>query len=67
MFDLNAMYIMPRPEGARPVKIDFLPVGAYVVLVTAPVLLTGFFFYFPDRLSFTAHEVAAKLLSSLYQ
>ena len=61
---LNAMYITPRPEGSRPVKINFLPVGAYVVMVTAPVLMTGFFPYFPDRLSDTASRVANMLISN---
>jgi NADH-quinone oxidoreductase subunit N len=61
---LNAMYITPRPEGARPFKFDFLPAGAYVVMVTAPVLLTGFFPYFPDRLSRTAYHVAKELISN---
>jgi NADH-quinone oxidoreductase subunit N len=61
---LNTMYITPRPEGARPLKFDFLPAGAYVVMVTAPVLLTGFFPYFPDRLSRTANDVATMLISN---
>ncbi|MBT6154812.1 MAG: NADH-quinone oxidoreductase subunit N [Planctomycetaceae bacterium] len=61
---LNAMYIVPRPEGSPRVKFDFLPAGAYVVMVTLPVLLTGFFPYFPDRLSDTASRVANMLISN---
>jgi len=37
---LKAMYISPRPEGARPAE-DALPAGAYVVIIALPVLLTG--------------------------
>jgi NADH-quinone oxidoreductase subunit N len=62
---LNTMYITPRPEGARPVRFDFLPVGAYVILVTAPVLMTGFFPIIPDRLSDTANYVARMLIDNL--
>jgi NADH-quinone oxidoreductase subunit N len=37
---LKAMYLAPRPEGARPIE-DALPAGAYAVVIALPVLLTG--------------------------
>jgi NADH-quinone oxidoreductase subunit N len=37
---LKAMYLSPRPEGARPAE-DALPAGAYAVVIALPVLLTG--------------------------
>ena len=58
---LKTMYITPRPEGARPFKSEFLPVGAYVLMVSSPVLMTGFFPWIPDSLSRTANEVAQVL------
>ena len=56
---LNVMYLVPRPEGAQPVEIPFNPVGAYVLLVTVPVLLLGFF---PFLINLTANEVATVLI-----
>jgi NADH-quinone oxidoreductase subunit N len=60
---LKTMYITPRPEEARSLKFEFLPVGAYVLMISAPVLMTGFFPVIPDRLSHTAREVARVLFS----
>ncbi|HUE17102.1 MAG TPA: NADH-quinone oxidoreductase subunit N [Planctomycetaceae bacterium] len=37
---LKAMYLTPRPEGARRTE-DALPAGAYVLIIALPVLLTG--------------------------
>jgi NADH-quinone oxidoreductase subunit N len=61
---LKVMYIDPRAEGAPALQFEFFPSGAYVVLVSAPVLMTGFFPVIPDRLSQTANDVATMLISS---
>jgi NADH-quinone oxidoreductase subunit N len=37
---LKAMYIAPRPEGARTAG-EFGPAGAFAIVLTLPVLLTG--------------------------
>lgn len=37
---LKAMYLTPRPEGARRAE-DALPAGAYAVIIALPVLLLG--------------------------
>ena len=55
---LNVMYLTPRPEEAPPVEIPFNPVGAYVLLVTVPVLLLGLF---PSVINLTANQVATSL------
>ena len=46
---LKAMFLTPRPQEARSFRVEFLPVGAYLVMISAPILLTGFFPWFPDR------------------
>jgi NADH-quinone oxidoreductase subunit N len=56
---LKVMYLTPRPEDALSVEVPFNPVGAYVLLVTVPVLLLGFF---PFLVNLTANEVATVLL-----
>lgn len=61
---LKTMYINPRAEGAPRLSFEFFPSGAFVVLVSAPVLMTGFFPIIPDRLSRTAHDVAYMLISN---
>jgi len=61
---LKTMYITPRAENAPPLRFEFFPSGAFIALVTAPVLMTGFFPIIPDRLSRTAHDVATMLISS---
>jgi NADH-quinone oxidoreductase subunit N len=61
---LNVMYLVPRPEDAKPVEIPFNPVGAYVLLVSVPVLLLGFF---PFLVNLRANKVATDLFHSLTQ
>jgi NADH-quinone oxidoreductase subunit N len=59
---LKAMYLRPRPEGARSVRYDLFPVGAYVLMLTGPALLLGIL---PQSFTDTANNVASMLLSHL--
>lgn len=56
---LKAMFIAPRPEGSRTISFDLLA-GAYVVVVTAPILVLGAT-PLQNNLSATAHYVASVL------
>ncbi|MGD9856552.1 MAG: proton-conducting transporter membrane subunit, partial [Planctomycetaceae bacterium] len=56
---LKAMFIAPRPEGSRTISFDPL-VGAYVFVVTAPILVLGAT-PLQNNLSATAHYVASVL------
>jgi NADH-quinone oxidoreductase subunit N len=56
---LKAMFLAPRPLGARRVEAPFMPVGVYTLMVSVPVLALGIFV---DQLSRTAHGVAAVLI-----
>ncbi|AMV21725.1 NADH-quinone oxidoreductase subunit N [Planctomyces sp. SH-PL14] len=56
---LKAMFIRPAPEHRRPLKTPGI-VGAYVALITIPILVLGAS-PLQDDLSKTAHYVAAKL------
>ncbi len=57
---LKAMYIKPRPEGARKVSYDLMPVGLFVLMICLPVLGLGLF---PARFTETFHHVASVLLT----
>lgn len=56
---LKVMFMSPRPETARPVVISMFPLGAYVLLVSAPALLLGLY---PAAVNLTANHVASFLL-----
>ncbi|MCA9111220.1 MAG: NADH-quinone oxidoreductase subunit N [Planctomycetaceae bacterium] len=56
---LKAMFIAPRPEGVRTISISGM-VGAYVVVITIPILLMGAS-PLQNNLSATAHYVASVL------
>jgi NADH-quinone oxidoreductase subunit N len=57
---LKAMFLVESPEGARPLSVDGL-VGAYVGVITLPILLTGVLPIVQGNLSATANFVASKL------
>lgn len=57
---LKAMYIKPRPDGARKVKYDLMPVGLFVLMICLPVLGLGLF---PADFARTFNNVAAVLLT----
>ena len=57
---LKAMFILPSPEGRRPLRTPGI-VGAYVALITIPILVLGASPWIQDDLSKTAYFVAAKL------
>jgi len=56
---LKVMYLTPRPESAPQFEIPFNPIGAYVLLVSVPVLLLGFY---PSVIEVTANNVAKALI-----
>lgn len=56
---LKAMFLLPGPESRRPLKTPGI-VGAYVALITLPILVLGAS-PLMDDLSQTAHFVAAEL------
>lgn len=57
---LKAMYIKPRPAGARKVSDEFMPVGAFVLMICLPVLGLGLF---PARFTETFKHIAEVLLT----
>ncbi|MBX3438738.1 MAG: NADH-quinone oxidoreductase subunit N, partial [Planctomycetaceae bacterium] len=57
---LKAMFILPRPEGLRAVRIRGAE-GLYVAVITLPIILTGMFPLVQSNLSATAHYVASVL------
>lgn len=60
---LRAMFLEARPEGARPAWIPVnSAAGAYVLLVSLPILLLGTYGPFMEGLSRTAHNVASILI-----
>ena len=56
---LKAMFLLPRADGARSVEIPFNPIGAYVVMITVPILILGVAI---QGLSATAQFAASSLL-----
>jgi NADH-quinone oxidoreductase subunit N len=56
---LKAMFLAPRPEGARTLSLPAI-VSAYVVVITAPILLTGAS-PLQNNLSATARFIASQL------
>jgi NADH-quinone oxidoreductase subunit N len=58
---LKAMYVKPRPDGARKVSYDLMPVGLFVLMLCLPVLGLG---VLPSRFSETFYSVAAVLLAN---
>lgn len=61
---LKVMYLDPRPEGARPVNVPFLPSGAYVLMVSLPLVLLGAS-PLVDRMSDAASKVAQMVVASV--
>ena len=57
---LKAMYLRPRPEGARKVNYDLMPVGVFVLMICLPVLGLGLF---PAQFTETFKHVAKVLLT----
>ena len=57
---LKAMYLKPRPEGARKVSYDLTPVGLFVLMICLPTLGLG---VFPARFTETFNNVASVLLT----
>lgn len=58
---LKAMYLKPRPDGARKVSYDMMPVGLFVLMICLPVLGLGLF---PSRFTETFSNIASVLLTS---
>ena len=58
---LKAMYIKPRPDGARKVSYDLMPVGLFVLMICLPVLGLGLL---PARFTETFNHIASVLLTS---
>jgi NADH-quinone oxidoreductase subunit N len=58
---LKAMYLKPRPEGARKVSYDLMPVGLFVLMISLPVLGLG---VAPSHFTKTFNLVAEVLLAS---
>jgi NADH-quinone oxidoreductase subunit N len=56
---LRAMFLETRPEGVRPIEVPLMPVGAYVIMISLPILALGIF---AEGLSQTARNVAAVLI-----
>lgn len=61
---LKAMYVKTRPDGARKVRYEFMPVGVFVLLICLPVLGLGIV---PQLFSPTFNNVAAVLLAHVWQ
>lgn len=57
---LKAMYVKPRPDGARKVSYELMPVGLFVLMICLPVLGLGIF---PARFTETFNHVATVLLT----
>ncbi|MFM9965852.1 MAG: NADH-quinone oxidoreductase subunit N [Planctomycetaceae bacterium] len=58
---LKAMYLKPRPDGARKVSYELMPVGVFVLMLCLPVLGLGIL---PSRFTETFHRVAEVLLTN---
>lgn len=63
---LKAMFIAPRPDGARSVKVGANP-GAFVSLLAAGVILLGVFPTFMQGLTSRAGDVARDVLPAQVQ
>ncbi len=59
---LKAMYIKPRPEAARSIRVDLMPIGMFVLLICLPLVGLGIL---PQYFSPTFNNVASVLLSQL--
>lgn len=59
---LKAMYVKPRPDGARKVNYEMAPVGLFVLMICLPVLGLGIF---PARFAETFNNVASVLLTQV--
>ena len=60
---LNAMFLTPRPDGARRAEIPVNSAyGAYVLMVSLPILFFGIVPWFMEGLSQTANNVSAVLI-----
>jgi NADH-quinone oxidoreductase subunit N len=60
---LNAMFLTPRPDGARRAEIPVNSAyGAYVLMVSLPILFFGIVPWFMEGLSQTASNVSAVLI-----
>jgi NADH-quinone oxidoreductase subunit N len=57
---LKAMYVNPRPDGARKVQYDMLPVGLFALMISLPTLGLGLY---PGPITETFNNVAAMLLA----
>lgn len=57
---LKAMYLNPRPDGARKVQYDLMPVGLFVLMISLPALGLGLY---PGPITETFNNVAAMLLA----
>jgi NADH-quinone oxidoreductase subunit N len=56
---LKAMYVKPRPDGARKVSYDLMPVGAYVLMICLSTLALGIV---PQLFAPTFNNIASVLL-----
>lgn len=57
---LKAMYIKPRPDGARKMNNELFPAGVFVLMICLPVLTLGLF---PARFTETFKHIAEVLLT----
>ena len=57
---LKAMYLKPRPDGARKVSYDLMPVGLFVLMICLPTLGLG---VLPARFTETFNNIASVLLT----
>lgn len=57
---LKAMYIKPRPDGARKVSYDLMPVGVFVLMICLPILGLG---VYPGIFTVTFNNIASMLLT----
>lgn len=63
---LKAMFLAPRPDGARSANMGFADASVkYVLLVSVPVLLFGIVPQFMQGLSETANSVASHILTHI--
>ena len=56
---VRAMFMEPRPEGARPAVVPRLPFGTYVITVSLPILIMGMGGPWMARLSEITSDVAS--------
>ncbi len=59
---LKAMYIKPRPMGARSVRYELFPVGVFVLMLCLPVLGLGIL---PQGFTDKFHNIADALLTQI--